>query len=167
MYLPLASCPATNVSVELFKEMARVHLVNVPYPSSYMPDLISGQVQAAFPPILQSLEYIKAGRLRALAVTRATRSESLPGIPAAAEFVPGYEASVWDALGAPAKTQAEIIEALNTETNAVLSQPAMQAQFAALGAEPMLMTPAQFGTYLAEETEKWGRVVRTTRIKAD
>jgi len=166
-YASVGSGAATNVAGELFKQMAGVNLVNVPYRSSYMPDLISGQVQAAFPPILQSLEYIKAGRLRALAVTGATRSESLPGIPAAAEFVPGYEASVWDALGAPAKTQAEIIEALNTETNAVLSQPAMQAQFAALGAEPMLMTPAQFGTYIAEETEKWGRVVRTARIKAD
>jgi tripartite-type tricarboxylate transporter receptor subunit TctC len=166
-YASVGSGAATNVAGELFKEMAAINLVNVPYRSSYMPDLISGQVQAAFTPILQSIEYIKAGKLRALAVTGATRSESLPGIPAAAEFVPGYAAYVWDAVGAPAKTPADIVEALNSEINAVLSQPTMKAQFAALGAEPMLMTPAEFGKYIAEETEKWGRVVRTARIKVD
>ncbi len=166
-YASVGSGAATNVAGELFKEMAAINLVNVPYRSSYMPDLISGQVQAAFTPILQSVEYIKAGKLRALAVTGATRSESLPGIPAAAEFVPGYAAYVWDAVGAPAKTPADIVEALNSEINAVLSQPTMKAQFAALGAEPMLMTPAEFGKYIAEETEKWGRVVRTARIKVD
>jgi tripartite-type tricarboxylate transporter receptor subunit TctC len=166
-YASVGSGAATNVAGELFKEMAAINLVNVPYRSSYMPDLISGQVQAAFTPILQSVEYIKAGKLRALAVTGATRSESLPGIPAAAEFVPGYAAYVWDAVGAPAKTPADIVEALNSEINAVLSQPTMKAQFAALGAEPMLMTPAEFGKHIAEETEKWGRVVRTARIKVD
>src|SRR6266404_2748039 len=144
-YASVGSGAATNVAGELFKEMAAINLVNVPYRSSYMPDLISGQVQAAFTPILQSVEYIKAGKLRALAVTGATRSESLPGIPAAAE----------------------IVQALNSEINAVLSQPTMKAQFAALGAEPMLMTPAEFGKHIAEETEKWGRVVRTARIKVD
>jgi len=166
-YASVGSGAATNVAGELFKEMAAINLVNVPYRSSYMPDLISGQVQAAFTPILQSVEYIKAGKLRALAVTGAMRSESLPGIPAAAEFVPGYAAYVWDAVGAPVKTPADIVAALNSEINAVLSQPTMQAQFAALGAEPMLMTPAEFGKYIAEETEKWGRVVRTARIKVD
>ena len=166
-YASVGSGAATNVAGELFKEMAAINLVNVPYRSSYMPDLISGQVQAAFTPILQSVEYIKAGKLRALAVTGATRSESLPGIPAAAEFVPGYAAYVWDAVGAPAKTPADIVEALNSEINAVLSQPTMKAQFAALGAEPMLMTPAEFGKYIAKETEKWGRVVKTARIKLD
>jgi len=166
-YASVGSGAATNVAGELFKEMAAINLVNVPYRSSYMPDLISGQVQAAFTPILQSVEYIKAGKLRALAVTGATRSESLPGIPAAAEFVPGYAAYVWDAVGAPAKTPADIVEALNSEINAVLSQPTMKAQFAALGAEPMLMTPAEFGKYIAKETEKWGRVVKTARIKVD
>ncbi|HXL49816.1 MAG TPA: tripartite tricarboxylate transporter substrate binding protein [Xanthobacteraceae bacterium] len=166
-YASVGSGAATNVAGELFKEMAAINLVNVPYRSSYMPDLIGGQVQAAFTPILQSVEYIKAGKLRALAVTGAMRSESLPGIPAAAEFVPGYAAYVWDAVGAPVKTPADIVAALNSEINAVLSQPTMQAQFAALGAEPMLMTPAEFGKYIAEETEKWGRVVRTARIKVD
>ena len=112
-YASVGTGAATNVAAELFKQMAGINLVNVPYRSNYMPDLISGQVQAAFTPILQSVEYIRAGTLRALAVTGATRSESLPGIPAAAEFVPGYEASVWDALGAPANTPADIVEALN------------------------------------------------------
>jgi tripartite-type tricarboxylate transporter receptor subunit TctC len=166
-YASVGSGAATNVAGELFKVMAGVNLVNVPYRSNYIPDLISGQVQAAFTPILQSVEYIKAGKLRALAVTGATRSESLPGVPAASEFVPGYEAYVWDALGAPAKTPVEIIDALNQEVNAVLSEPTMKAQFAALGAEPMLMTPAEFGRYIAAETEKWGRVVKTARIKVD
>ncbi len=108
-----------------------------------------------------------AGKLRALAVTGATRSQSLPDVPAAAEFVPGYEAYVWDAVGAPAKTPAEIIEQLNKEINAVLADPAIKAQFAGLGAEPMLMTPAEFGTYIASEIEKWGKVVKTARIKVD
>ena len=166
-YASVGSGAATNVAGELFKQMAGINLVNVPYRSNYMPDLISGQVQAAFTPILQSVEHIRAGTLRALAVTGATRSESLPGIPAAAEFVPGYEASVWDALGAPANTPADIVEALNMQVNAVLSDPALKAQFAALGAEPMLMTPAEFGKYIAAETEKWGRVVKTARIKVD
>ncbi len=166
-YASVGSGAATNVAGELFKQMAGINLVNVPYRSNYMPDLISGQVQAAFTPILQSVEYIRAGTLRALAVTGATRSESLPGIPAAAEFVPGYEASVWDALGAPANTPADIVEALNMQVNTVLSDPALKAQFAALGAEPMLMTPAEFGKYIAAEIEKWGRVVKTARIKVD
>jgi len=166
-YASVGSGAATNVAGELFKLMAGINLVNVPYRSNYMPDLISGQVQAAFTPILQSVEHIRAGTLRALAVTGATRSESLPGIPAAAEFVPGYEASVWDALGAPANTPADIVEALNMQVNTVLSDPALKAQFAALGAEPMLMTPAEFGKYIAAEIEKWGRVVKTARIKVD
>jgi len=166
-YASVGSGAATNVAGELFKEMAGVNLVNVPYRGSYLPDLLSGQVQASFTPILQSLSYINAGQLRALAVTGATRSASLPGVPAAAEFVPGYEAYVWDAVGAPAKTPAEIIEHLNKEINAVLADPMIKAQFAGLGAEPMLMTPAEFGTHIASEIEKWGKVVKTARIKVD
>src|SRR5262252_7767077 len=116
-YASVGSGAATNVAGELFKEMAGVKLVNVPYRSNYLPDLISGQVQASFTPILQSLEYIKAGRLRALAVPSATRADALPGVPAAAGFVPGYEASLWDAVGAPAATPSEIIEELNKAVN--------------------------------------------------
>jgi len=166
-YASVGSGAATNVAGELFKQMAGINLVNVPYRSSYLPDLIGGQVQAAFTPILQSAEYIRAGRLRALAVTGATRSDSLPGVPAAAEFVPGYEAYVWDAVGAPAKTPPEIVEELNKAINAVLSDPAIKTQFANLGAEPMLMTAAEFGKYIVDETHKWGRVVKTARIKVD
>src|SRR5215831_11695992 len=166
-YASVGSGAATNVAGELFKAMAGVDLVNVPYRGSYLPDLLSGQVQASFTPILQSLEYIKAGKLRALAVTGATRSASLADVPAAVEFVPGYQAYVWDAVGAPAKTPEEIVEQLNKEINAVLLDPAIKAQFASLGAEPMLMTPAEFGTYIASEIEKWGKVVKTARIKVD
>jgi tripartite-type tricarboxylate transporter receptor subunit TctC len=166
-YASVGSGAATNVAGELFKQTAGVDLVNVPYRGNYMPDLIGGQVQASFTPIVQSIEYIKAGQLRALALTGATRTDLLPGIPAAAEFVPGYEAYVWDALGAPAKTPAEIIEGLNKAINAVLSEPAMRTRFADLGAEPMPMTPAEFGKYIAAETEKWSKVVKTAHIKVE
>ncbi len=166
-YASVGSGAATNVAGALFNEMAGINLVNVPYRSNYLPDLLSGQVQASFTPILQSVGYIKAGKLRALAVTGAAPSDSLPGVPAAAEFVPGYEAYVWDAVGAPAKTPTEIIEELNKEINAVLSDPTIKARFASLGAEPMLMTPTEFGKYIASETEKWGKVVKTAHIKAD
>ena len=166
-YASVGSGAATNVAGELFKEMAGVKLVNVPYRGNYLPDLLSGQVQASFTPILQSLEYIKAGKLRALAVTGTTRWDSLPSVPAAAEFVPSYEAYVWDAVGAPARTPMGIIEELNKEINAVLADPTIKVQFASLGAEPMLMTPAEFGKYIASEIDKWGRVVKTARIKAD
>jgi tripartite-type tricarboxylate transporter receptor subunit TctC len=166
-YASVGSGAATNVAGELFKEMAGINLVNVPYRGNYLPDLLAGQVQASFTPILQSVGYIRSGKLRALAVTGATRSDSLPGVPAAAEFVPGYEAYVWDAVGAPAKTPVEIIEELNKEINAVLSDPTMKARFADLGAEPMLMTPAEFGKYIVSEAEKWGKVVKTARIKVD
>ena len=166
-YASVGSGAATNVAGELFKEMAGVNLVNVPYRGSYLPDLLSGQVQASFTPILQSLEYIKAGKLRALAVTGTTRWDSLPSVPAAAEFVPSYEVYVWDAVGAPARTPMGIIEELNKEINAVLADPTIKAQFASLGAEPMLMAPAEFGTYVASEIAKWGKVVRTARIKVD
>jgi tripartite-type tricarboxylate transporter receptor subunit TctC len=116
---------------------------------------------------VQSIEYIKAGKLRALALTSATRSDLLPGVPAAAEFVPGYEATVWDALGAPAKTPIEIVGELNKTINAVLSDPAMKERFAGLGAEPMPMTPVALGQYIAAETEKWAKVVKTAHIKVE
>ena len=166
-YASVGSGAATNVAGELFKEMAGINVVNVPYRGNYLPDLISGQVQASFTPILQSIALIKGGKLRALAVTAAKRSDLLPGVPAAAEFVPGYEAYVWDAMGAPAKTPPEIVDKLNKEINAVLSEPAIQARFMSLGAEPMVMSPTEFGSYIASETEKWGKVVKTAHIKVD
>jgi tripartite-type tricarboxylate transporter receptor subunit TctC len=166
-YASVGSGAATNVAGELFKVMAGVNLVNVPYRSNYLPDLISGQVQASFNPILQSVGYIRAGQLRALAVTGASRSDALPDIPRAAEVVPGYEVSVWDAMGVPANTPADIIDKLNKAINAAVADPTMKARYADLGAEPMLMTSAELGKYMADETKRWGKVVREANIKPE
>jgi tripartite-type tricarboxylate transporter receptor subunit TctC len=166
-YASVGSGAATNVAGELFKAMAGVDLTNIPYKSSYLPDLLSGQVQASFTPIAQTINFIKAGKLRAIAVTGASRSDVLPGVPAAAELVPGYDAYVWDAMGAPAKTPPEVIDKLNKEINAVLGDPVMKQKLLDLGAEPMLMTPAEFGKYMADETQKWGKVVKFAHIKPD
>ena len=165
-YASVGSGAATNVAGELFKQMAGVNIVNVPYRSNYLPDLLSGQVQASFTPILQSIQYIRAGKLRGLAVTGAKRSPSLPDVPTVAEFVPGYEAIVWDGMGAPKNTPADIIDKLNKEINAVLADPATKARFADLGSEPMVMTPAEFGKFVAAETQKWGKVVKVRRHQA-
>ncbi len=166
-YASVGSGAATNVAGELFKQMTGINLVNVPYRSSYMPDLLSGQVQASFSPILQTINFIRQGKLRALAVTGAKRSSALPDVPLASEFVPGYEVSVWDAIGAPADTPPEIIDKLNKAINAAVSDPAMQARYTDLGAVPMIMTPAEFGKYMADEIKKWGKVVHDANIKAD
>jgi tripartite-type tricarboxylate transporter receptor subunit TctC len=166
-YASVGSGAATNLAGELFKAMAGVNLVNVPYRGSYMPDLIAGQVQASFSPILQTVGAIRAGQLRALAVTSTTRSAALPDIPRAAEFVPGYQVDVWDAMGAPANTPPDIIDRLNKAINVALADPTMTARFSDLGAEPMLMTPAQLGTFAAEETEKWAKVVKFAGIKPE
>jgi len=166
-YASVGSGAATNVAGELFKAMAGVDLTNVPYKSSYLPDLLSGQVQASFTPIAQTVNFIKAGKLRALAVTGSMPSAALPGVPTAAATVPGYDAYVWDAIGAPAKTPPEIVDKLNKTINAVLAEPAIKTRFTELGAEPMIMTPAAFGKYMAEETEKWGKVVKFAHIKPD
>jgi tripartite-type tricarboxylate transporter receptor subunit TctC len=165
-FASVGSGAATDVAGELFNSMAGVHLVNVPYRSNYLPDLLSGQVQASFTPVLQSLGYIKAGKLRPLAVTDATRSSVLPDVPTIGEFIPGYVAVVWDGIGAPAKTPPDVIEKLNKAINAVLGDPAIKARFSALGSEPMVMTPAEFGKFLSDETEKWGKVIKTAGIKA-
>ena len=166
-YASVGCGAATNVAGELFKARSGVDLTNVPYKSSYLPDLLSGQVQASFTPIAQTVNFIKTGKLRAIAVTGETPSEALPGVPTAAEVVPGYNAYVWDAIGAPAKTPPDIIAKLNKTINAVLAEPAIKTRFTELGAEPMIMTPAEFGKYMAEETEKWGKVVKFAHIKPD
>jgi tripartite-type tricarboxylate transporter receptor subunit TctC len=166
-YASVGSGAATNVAGELFKQMAGVNLVNVPYRSNYLPDLLSGQVQASFTPILQSIGYIRADKLRALAVTSAKPSDVLPGIPTVAQFVPGYEAIVWDGMGAPANTPSDIIETLNKAINEVLLDPATKARLADLGSEPMVMTPAQFGKFVVDESEKWGKVVKAAGIKPE
>jgi tripartite-type tricarboxylate transporter receptor subunit TctC len=164
-FASVGSGAATDVAGELFNMMAGVHLVNVPYRSSYLPDLLSGQVQSSFTPVLQTINYIRAGKLRALAVTDGTRSKVLPDVPTVAEIVPGYKAIVWDGIGAPAKTPPEIVGKLNTEINAVLRDPAMQAKFGDLGSDTMVTSPAEFGKFTAAETEKWAKVIKTAGIK--
>jgi tripartite-type tricarboxylate transporter receptor subunit TctC len=157
----------THVFGELFMKMAGVDLLHVPYRGNFMPDLLGGQVQVLFAPIGHAIEFIRTGKLRALAVTSATRSAGLPEIPTVAEFVPGYEASGWYGIGAPRNTPADIIDRLNKEINAALADPKMEARLADLGAVPMPMTPAEFGEFIAAETEKWGKVIRAANIKAD
>jgi len=158
---------ATHVAAELFKAMTGIDIVHIAYHSNYLPDLMAGQVQASFSPVAQSIEFIKAGKLRPLAVTSANRLDALPDVPAANEIVPGYEAYVWDAVGAPAKTPADIIDKINTALNDALGTPAMKARYAELGAEPFIVTPAEFGKFLAAETEKWGKVIKSAHIKVE
>jgi tripartite-type tricarboxylate transporter receptor subunit TctC len=156
---------APNMAGELLKIMAGVDLVHVPYRSSILPDLLGNQVQVAFTPIPLSINYIRDGKLRALAVTSTTRSDALPGIPPVAEFVPGYVANVWHGVGAPRETPAEIINKLNKEINTVLADPTIRARFVNLGAEPMPMAPADFGKLIADEIEKWAKVIKSAGIK--
>src|SRR5438552_6877426 len=129
-------------------------------------DLIAGQVQVMFPATVSSIEYIRDGRLRALAVTTATRSELLPDIPTMGEFVPGYEASGWFGVGAPKATPAEIVEKLNKEINAGLADPKLKGRLADVGGDVLVLSPADFGRLIAEETEKWGKVVRCGKHQA-
>ena len=159
----------SHIAGELFKMMAGVNLVHVPYRGAgpALTDLLGGQVQVYFPSTPASIEYIRAGRLRALAVTAGTRLDVLPDIPTVAEFVPSYEASFWFGVGVPKDTPAEIIETLNKEINAGLADPKLKARMADLGGVPMPMAPVGFGRFIAEETEKWGKVVKFTGIKAD
>ena len=158
-----------HVSGELFKMMAGVDMVHVPYRSGgpALTDLIAGQVHVMIPATVSSVEYIRAGRLRALAVTTATRSELLPDIPTVGEFVPGYEASGWFGVGAPKATPAEIVEKLNKEINAGLADPKLKGRLADVGGDVLVLSPADFGRLIAEETEKWGKVVRAANIKPD
>ena len=147
--------------------MAGVDLTPVHYRGSgpALVDLMGGQVHVTFDPISSSLGYIHAGRLRPLAVTAATRSAALPDIPTVGEFVPGYEAIGWQGIGAPRNTPAEIIDKLNKEINAGLGDPKMQTRLVDLGVVPSPMTAAGFGKFIADETEKWGKVIRAANIK--
>jgi tripartite-type tricarboxylate transporter receptor subunit TctC len=149
--------------------MAGVDMVHVPYRSGgpALTDLIAGQVQVMFPATDSSIEYIRNGRLRALAVTTATRSELLPDIPTMGEFVPGYEASGWFGVGAPKATPAEIVEKLNKEINAGLADPKIKARLADLGGAVLALSPAGFEKLIADETEKWAKVVKFAGIKPD
>jgi len=158
-----------HVSGELFKVIAGVDMIHVPYRGAApaLTDLMGAQVQVMFTTMPASIQYVRAGKLRALAVTTTTRSEALPDVPTVSEFVPGYEASVWYGVGAPKKTPVEIIEKLNREINAALADPKLKARLADLGAEPMSMTPAEFAKFVADETEKWGKVVKFSGAKAE
>jgi len=158
---------SVHMSGELFKMMAGVDMVHVPYRSGApaLTDLLGGQVQVMFPATVSSIEYIRAGRLRALAVTSAPRSELLPNTPTLAEFVPGYEASNWFGVGAPNATPAEIVEKLNKEINAGLADPEIKARLAELGGDALALSPAEFGKLIADETEKWAKVIRAANIR--
>jgi tripartite-type tricarboxylate transporter receptor subunit TctC len=166
-YASFGSGTAPNMAAELFKMMTGVNLVHVPYKSSYMPDLLSGQVQLTFTPIPLTISYIRSGQMRALAVTSATPSDALPGIPPIAEFVPGYEANIWHGIAAPKNTPPDIVGTLNKEINAVITDPAMTAKFANLGAEPMPMTPVEFQNFIADQIDKWGKVVKFAAMKPE
>ena len=158
-----------HVAGELFKMMAAVNTVHVPYRGQgpALTDLLAGQVQFYFAGIPSSIQYVRSAKLRALAVTTVTRSEALPEIPSLSDFLPGYEASFWGGFCAPKSAPAEIIETLNNAINAALSDPKMQARLADLGTTPFGGSPADFGKHIAEETEKWGKLIRAANIKPE
>jgi tripartite-type tricarboxylate transporter receptor subunit TctC len=158
-----------HVSGELFKMMTGVNMVHVPYRGGApaLTDMISGQVQVMFDNVPTSIEFIRAGKLRPLAVTTAVRSDVLPDLPTVADFVPGYEASAWYGVGAPKGTPDEIIDRLNKEINAILADSKTKARLAELGATVLAGSPADFGKLVAEETEKWGKVVKFSGAKPD
>jgi tripartite-type tricarboxylate transporter receptor subunit TctC len=155
----------THLAGELFKMMAGIDMLHVPYRGLPYSDLIGGQVQVYFGSMPSAIEYIRTGRLRALAVTTATRSEVLPDIPTISEFVPGYETSFWSGMAAPKNTPIEIIDRLNKDINAALASPVMKARLADMGATVLPGSPAEFGKLIAEETEKWAKVVKFAGVK--
>ncbi len=159
----------THVAGELFQAMIGVKMLHVPYRGGApaMTDLLGGQVQVYFSTISESIEHIRAGRLRALAVATPTRSQVLPDIPTLGEFVPGYEASGWQGIGAPRNTPIDIIDKLNREINAGIADPKLKARLADLGSTPLAGSPADFGKFIADETEKWSKVIQTANIKAE
>jgi tripartite-type tricarboxylate transporter receptor subunit TctC len=158
-----------HVSGELFKMMTGVDMVHVPYRGGApaMTDMLGGQVQVMFDNLPTSIEYIRAGKLRALAVTGTTRSELLPDTPTLGELVPGYEASAWYGIGAPKNTPAEIVNNLNAEINAILADSKMKARITDMGATLLAGSPSEFGKLIADETEKWGKVVKFSGARAD
>jgi tripartite-type tricarboxylate transporter receptor subunit TctC len=160
---------SVHMSGELFKMMTGVNMVHVPYRGEgpALSDLVGGQVQVMFSNMPASLEFVRAGKLRALAVTTASRSEALPDLPTVGEFVPGYEASGMGGVGAPRGTPAEIVDKLNREINAALTDPKMKVRFADLGAMALVGSPGEFGKLIAEEIEKWAKVVKFSGAKPD
>ena len=160
---------APHMAGELFNVMAGINMVHVPYRGQgpALTDLLGGQVQVLFATTPGTTEYVRTGKLRALAVTTATRAQVLPDVPTVADSLPGYEASQWYGVGAPRQTPAEIVDKLNAEINAALADPAMKARFADIGGEALPGSPADFGKLIAAETEKWGKVVRAANIKPE
>jgi tripartite-type tricarboxylate transporter receptor subunit TctC len=160
---------SVHLSGELFKMMTGIDMVHVPYKGSApsLTDLLGGQVQVTFATMPSAIEYVRAGRLRALAVTTATRSPALPGEPTVGEFVQGYEVSTWYGVGAPMGTPAEVIDNINEGINAGLADPAMKARLADLGGLTIAGSPNDFGKLIADETEKWSKVIRTANIKPE
>jgi tripartite-type tricarboxylate transporter receptor subunit TctC len=160
---------APHMAGELFNVTAGVNMVHVPYRGQgpALTDLLGGQVQVLFATTPGTTEYVRTGKLRALAVTTASRAKVLPDLPTVADFLPGYEASQWYGVGVPKSTPAEIIDKLNKEINAALADPGMKARFADIGGEALAGSPADFGRLIAEETEKWAKVVRAANIKPE
>src|SRR5262245_15235620 len=158
-----------HLSGELFKMMTGVNMVHLPYrgEAPALTDLLGGQVQLYFDTLLGSIEYIRVGKLRALAVTTATRSEALPDVPTLSEFVPNYEAGAWQGMGVPKNTPTDIVYKLNKEINAALTDPKIKARLTSLGATLLQGSPADFGKLIADETEKWANVVRAANIKPE
>jgi len=157
------------LSGALFNMMAGVNIVHVPYSNQTqaVTDLLANQMQVSFDVMPTTIEYVRTGKLRALAVTTATRSPALPDIPTVGDFVPGYEASSWHGVGVPKNTPAEVVEKLNKEINAGLADPKIKARFADLGGTPLVGSPADFGKLIADETEKWAKVIRAANIKPE
>jgi len=158
---------APHLVGELFKMMTGIDLVHVPYRGSYMPDLIAGQVQLSFVAVAPSIGYIRADKLRALGVTSARRLKAVPDVPAIGEFVPGYEGSGWFGVGAPKGTPTAIVDKLNGEIDAIIADPQMAARLIDLGIPPTAMTPAEFGTFIADETAKWAKVIKFADLKPE
>jgi tripartite-type tricarboxylate transporter receptor subunit TctC len=158
-----------DVYGEMFMMMAGVDMLRMPYRGAppAVNDLMGGQVQVVFDTFAASIALVRAGKLRALAVTTATRSPALPDIPSLGDFLPGYDASNWEGIGAPKNTPPDIIEKLNKEINAALVDPSMKARFADFGHTVFATSPADFGKFIAEEKEKWGKVIRAANIKPD
>jgi tripartite-type tricarboxylate transporter receptor subunit TctC len=156
-----------HVCGELLKLMTGITFTHVPYRTALMPDLLAGQVHFYFSPLPQPIEYVKDRRLRGLAITSATRSALLPDVPTVGEFVPGYQAVGWVGVGTPKGTPSEVIDKLNNEINALVTEPQMKARLLSLGVEPNPMNPAEFGKFIAEEYEKWADVIRRADVKPE
>jgi tripartite-type tricarboxylate transporter receptor subunit TctC len=157
---------APHMAAELFKMMTGVTMIHVPYHTSFMPDLLSGQVQLAFLPIPLIIGFVRSGKVRAIAVTSATPSDALPGVPTVAQTVPGYEADIWHGIAAPKETPADIVSKLHDNINGILTDPAMKPKFENLGAEPAPLTTADFDKFVAAEVKKWAQVIKFANVQA-